>query len=72
LQENYIKTEAEITFVGRTGTGYRTKALLMVAYSYGGQKYKGTITRIYKKEGYYEKGKQITINLNPDNPTDIK
>ena len=72
LQENYIKTEAEITFVGRTGTGFRTKALLMVSYSYGNQNYKGRITRTYKEEGYYKKGSRITINLNPNNPEDIR
>jgi len=72
LQEKYIKTEAEITFAGRTGTGYRTKALLHVTYPYNSQNYRGTITRVYRKDGYYKKGDQITINLNPNNPEDIK
>ena len=72
LRENYITTEAEIIFAGKTGTGYRTKTLLQVSYSYNSQNYRGTITRPYREDGYYKKGGQITINLNPNNPEDIK
>jgi len=71
LQENYIKTEAEITFVGKTGTGYRTKALLQVTYLYNDQNFSGTIYRTYKQDGYYNKGNKIMINVNPNNPKEI-
>ena len=72
LQENYIKTEAEIIFAGKTGTRYRTKTLLQVAYRYNNQDYRGTITRPYREGDYYKKGGHVTINLNPNNPEDIK
>ena len=72
LRENYIKAEAEITFAGKTGTAHRAKTLLHVAYHYGGQNYKGAITRPYQKEGYYQKGDKIIININPNNPQDVK
>jgi len=72
LQENYIKTEAAITYVGKTGTGYRTRTLLFVTYFYDNQNYNGKIYRAYKREGYYTKGDQITININPNNPKDIR
>ena len=72
LRENYIKAEAEITFAGKTGTAHRTKALLIVTYRYGEKNYSATITRPYRKEGYYKKGDKITININPNNPEEIK
>lgn len=72
LQEKYIQTEAEIIYVGRTGTGYHTKALLRVNYRYNDINYSGTITRTFQKDGYYQKGNRITINLNPNNPKDIR
>jgi hypothetical protein len=72
LSENYIKTEAEITFVGITGIRHRARTLLFVAYQYHDSNYSGKITRPYKWEGYYNKGDRIMINLNPNNPEEIR
>jgi len=72
LRENYMKIEAEITFAGKRGTAYRTKALLFVTYSYADKNYTATITRPYRKEEYYKKGDKITIYINPNNPEEIK
>jgi predicted HicB family RNase H-like nuclease len=72
LNENYIKINGEITFVGKTGTGIRTKALLMVNYYYSNINYSGKITRKYEKEGYYKKGDEIIIYINKNNANEIK
>jgi hypothetical protein len=72
LNGNYIKTNGVITFVGKTGTGIYTKALLGVEYNYDNRNYSGNITRKYEKEGYYKKGDTIMIYINGNNAAEIK
>jgi hypothetical protein len=72
IQNNYMETNAEITFIGRTGTGIRAQTLLGVTYYYENKKYTGHIKRGYKNEGYYNKGDIIKIYINKNNVDEIK
>jgi L-asparagine transporter-like permease len=70
--ENYIKTEAEITHVFPSGRGYRISTLLTVKYTFDGIRKTATIRRSGYKEGAYSKGGTTTIYINPNNNEDIK
>jgi hypothetical protein len=72
IDENYVKTNAEITFVGKSGTGIRTRTLIIVKYDYENKTYTGTIRRVYGNNGYYKIGDEIIINVNKNDPENIE
>jgi hypothetical protein len=72
IGENFIKTNAEITFVSKSGNGIYTKALIMVKYNYENKIYERTIRRAYKNNDYYKTGDKIIINVNKNDPEDVK
>ncbi|MDR0541850.1 MAG: hypothetical protein LBH19_06520 [Dysgonamonadaceae bacterium] len=72
IDENYIKTDAKIIFVAKSGNGIYTRTLITVQYNYENKIYNGTIRRVYKNDGYYKIGDEIAINVNKNNPKDIK
>jgi hypothetical protein len=72
IDENYVKTNAEIAFVGKSGTGIRTRTLIIVKYDYDNETYTGTIRRAYRNNGYYKTGDEIIINVNKNDPKNIE
>ncbi|MDR1451065.1 MAG: hypothetical protein LBI57_01835 [Helicobacteraceae bacterium] len=72
IVENYIKIDAKIILVGKSGNGIYTKALIIVTYNYENEIYQGTIKRTYKDNDYYKTGDTIIVNVNKNDPEDIK